>query len=211
MQKITSNLKASQKSKWMLRVAILVGVGAVMLPALAQAHPGHSHSDLGFVAGLLHPLTGFDHLLALLGIGLWSQQQKGAARVWMPVSFAAAILGGAGLAGLGVALPGMELGIAASVLIVGLLVASARALPLGWAVSLGALFAVFHGYAHIAELSATAALASYVVGFMTMSLLGMAGGVVLARLFERASSRGYFARATGVGIAIAGAFFAMAA
>src|SRR5690554_5620791 len=207
MRKSANNLKQNNT----ILAAILVGALAMLLPAIAQAHPGHGAHEAGFVAGLLHPLTGLDHLLALLGVGLWSQQQQGAARVWMPVSFAAAILGGAALAGLGVALPGMELGIAASVLILGLLVASARALPLGWAVALGAFFALFHGYAHIAELSASASLPSYVAGFMTMSLLAMASGAGLAKLFERASSRTYFARATGLGIAAAGAFFALAA
>lgn len=205
------NISPDWKNSGLILAALLVGTGALIFPEVAQAHPGHSTSDLGFVAGFLHPLSGLDHLLALLGVGLWSQQQRGAARGWMPASFAAAILGGAALAGLGVALPGVELGIAASVLIVGLLVASARALPLGWAVGLGALFAVFHGYAHIAELSATAALTSYVAGFMVMSLLGMAAGAGLSRLFERVLSRDYFARAAGAGIAVAGAFFAVAA
>lgn len=207
MQNIVKKLKQNN----VIVAAMLVGMGAVLLPALAVAHPGHGAHEAGFVAGLLHPLSGLDHLLALLGVGLWSQQQGGAARVWMPLSFAAAILGGAALAGLGVALPGMELGIAASVLIVGLLVASARALALGWAVALGAFFALFHGYAHIAELPASSAQLSYVLGFMSMSVLAMAGGAGLAKLFERASSRTYFARATGLGIALAGALFALSA
>ena len=205
------NISSGAKRSSMILAAVLVGAVAVMLPALAQAHPGHGAHEAGFLAGFLHPLTGLDHLLALLGVGLWSQQQQGRARIWMPVSFAAAILGGAALAGVGVALPGMELGIAASVLILGLLVPSARALPLGWAVSLGAFFAVFHGYAHIAELPTTSSLASYVVGFMTMAVLAMAGGAASAGLFERLASRDYIARAAGLGIAAAGAFFAIAA
>jgi len=207
MRKSANNLKQNNT----ILAAILVGALAMLLPAIAQAHPGHGAHEAGFVAGLLHPLTGLDHLLALLGVGLWSQQQQGAARVWMPLSFAAAILGGAGLAGMGVALPGMELGIAASVLILGLLVASARALPLGWAVLLGAFFALFHGYAHVAELPATSVLPGYMLGFMMMSLLAITGGAGLAKLFERASSRAYFARATGLGMALAGAIFALSA
>lgn len=175
-----------------------------MLPALGFGHPGHLGHESGWVAGLLHPLTGMDHLLALLGVGIWSQYQQGAARWGIPASFAGAILGGAALAALGLGLPGVELGIAGSVLVVGLLVASARTLPVQWAVAVGAALAVWHGFAHVAEAAQTTSVASYVAGFMVTSLVGMGAGAGIGALLQREWTERYLGRAVGGAIALAG-------
>ncbi len=196
-------MHARTKSKALLAATATL---AVMAPAIAMAHPGHLGPHAGLLAGLLHPLTGLDHLLAMLAAGLWIRQQEGDARWALPTTFLAAILGGAALAGLGVQLPGVELGIAGSVLALGVLVASAKALPLRLAAPLAALFAVCHGYAHVAELGATASAATYTAGFMATTAAGIAAGVGLGALFERGGSA-RVARVAGALVAMAGVGF----
>lgn len=152
-------------------------------PLLAQAHPGGYAG--GLMHGLEHPVSGLDHICAMLAIGLWAAQQSGKARWMLPVSFVAAMaLGGfAGTAGL--AFPGVEAGIAASVLILGLLISLAVRLPLLGAVPLVGLFAVFHGHAHGAEMAAGSSGLAFGCGFVLMTALLHLGGFVAAGLLRR--------------------------
>ena len=102
-----------------MRLKKLFAAAALLLaPALAFAHPGHG--DNGLVAGISHPLGGLDHLLAMLAVGLWAAQQKGAARWALPCTFVGTMLLGGLLGFEGLALPALESGIAASVLALGL-------------------------------------------------------------------------------------------
>lgn len=128
------------------------GLGLLIFPPLVMAHPGHDMA--GAYAGFMHPLAGWDHLLAMLAIGLWAGRLGGNARWQLPLAFMVVMLVGA-LAGMaGMALPGLETGMAASVLAVGLLVAL-RAVPgKAWQIGLTALFAWLHGLAHGVELAA---------------------------------------------------------
>ncbi len=106
---------------------LLAALALLAAPALAFAHPGHG--EHGLVAGLAHPLTGLDHLLAMFAVGLWAAQQQGAARLALPCTFVGTMLVGGLLGFEGLQLPFMETGIAASVLALGLCVAlSPRAL-----------------------------------------------------------------------------------
>lgn len=206
-------------SKFMSKRALSAGkvffmllLALVLLPALASAHPGHPGHEADWVAGLLHPLTGIDHLLALLGVGIWSRYLDGQARWAVPTAFAGSILLGGGIAAIGVSVPGIgyELGIASSVVILGALVATARVLPTPASVALASLFAVCHGYAHVAELHSTASAAGYVAGFMAMSILCIAAGVGLGTLFSRGRVHAYLGRAVGLAIALVGVFFVAA-
>jgi urease accessory protein len=128
---------------------------ASALPLWAAAHTGAdagAHHPVGFLDGFLHPVTGPDHLAAMLAVGCWSALT--ARRIWLaPLAFAAMLLVGAlmGLAGLG--LPAMEPVIAASLLVLGLLVAARTQLPAAAAAALVGGFAIFHGVAHGAELA----------------------------------------------------------
>ncbi|PZE09341.1 protein hupE, partial [Pseudomonas sp. 57B-090624] len=134
----------------------LYALALFLTPALAFAHPGHDSS--GLMAGVAHPITGLDHLLAMLAVGLWAAQQQGAARWALPVTFVGTMLLGGLLGFEGLELPFMETGIAASVLALGLLVAVAVRPPMFVAVGLTALFALAHGVAHgleLPELSST--------------------------------------------------------
>ena len=149
---------------------------------LAQAHTGgDAGAHHGFVAGLLHPFTGLDHLAAMLAVGLWSAlifaRWQDAVRA--PVTFAAVLLAGALLGAAGLVLPAVEPMIAVSLLLLGLLVATRRALPRTAAVALVAVFALFHGAAHGQELAGAGALAGMVIATATLHAAGLALGFVL--------------------------------
>lgn len=173
----------------------------LLLAALpAYAHPGHT--EAGFMAGFVHPLTGLDHMLAMFAVGVWSATT--ARRVWLaPLSFAATLLLGALFAQGGLALPAVEPVIVASVLVLGLLTMARRRLPEFAAAALVALFALFHGAAHGQELSAASALAGMVAATALLHGLGIAAG----RLFASRSLR--WQRVAGAGIALAGAGLAV--
>ncbi len=145
---------------------------AVALPA--AAHPGHP--DGGFTAGLLHPLTGLDHLFALLAVGLWSRQQRHGAV--LPPAFLVMMALGAACAGAGLVLPALETSIAATVLLLGALVACApglqRRLPPQAAIAVVGGCAFLHGLAHGQELAGMASGA----GFLAASALVMLAGAL---------------------------------
>jgi len=187
-----------------LSTRTLLITAGLLASGSALAHPGHDVS--GLAAGLLHPLSGFDHLLAMLGVGLWAGQRGGKAIWLMPLSFMLMLVVGGVLGMQGLTLPGTETGIAASVLLVGLLIAAGVRLPI-WAgmLSVGA-FALFHGLAHGAELPASATALSYVVGFTLASGLLHATGATSTWL-----SRSLPALVRMLGAVIGGAGAAMLA
>lgn len=175
-----------------------VALAAILFCGTALAHPGHGNDA---AAGLLHPLLGLDHLLAMLAVGMWSARLGGRAKWLVPASFIACMLLAAGLAMAGLALPMMETGIAASVLLSGLLlVFSIRVRPLA-GVFMVALFALFHGYAHGLEMPAQISPWLYAAGFAlsTAALhgLGLLAGLQLRR-------RQWALPATGTAIAASG-------
>ena len=160
------------------RAFILLGLLWPALPALAHTGALGDHVHPGFMAGLLHPFTGIDHLAAMLAVGVWSA--LAVRPVWVaPLAFVA-LLGAGALGGLaGVAVPGMEPMIAASLLVTGLLIAT-RAQWRVWAAALVAgLFAFFHGAAHGMELSGVGvaqALAGMLIGSAALHLTGIGLG-----------------------------------
>ena len=176
----------------------LTGLSLLLAAPAVFAHPGHAVPGLG--AGLLHPLLGIDHLLALIGVGLWSAQLGGAAQRWVPAGFLLALAAGLVLGASGAAMPGVEPGIAASVLVFGALVAGGARLPPRVGVVLASVFALFHGHAHGAELPLGGEIPQYVVGLVISSgllaWLAMAGG-------EKARSAGRPAWVRAVGAAMA--------
>jgi urease accessory protein len=147
-------------------------------PALAHAHPGHEVS--GFVPGVEHPLMGLDHLLAMIAVGLWAAQLGGRARWAVPASFVGVMSLGGALAMSGWTLPGVEQGILASVLVLGVLVAAAVRLPVAASASLVGAFALFHGFAHGAKMPPNASGLAYGAGFAlataALHALGLAFG-----------------------------------
>jgi len=175
----------------------------------ASAHDS-SGAAAGFLAGLVHPVSGLDHVLAMLAVGLWGAQ-LGAPAVWsLPIAFPLLMSVGAALGVLGLALPGVELGIGLSALVLGLLVAGAVRMPLVPATGLVALFALFHGHAHGTELPEGASGALYSVGFVLSTGLLHACGIALGLLRSRAGGERLL-RLLGACVAAGGVHFVVGA
>ena len=171
------------------------------LACFAQAHPGHGAG--GFAHGFTHPLHGFDHLLAMLAVGLWASQLGGHAKWAVPVAFAGVMAFGGALGMAGVGLPFAEAGIAASVLVLGLLTAAAVRLPLSAGIAVVGIFAICHGNAHGAEMRAAAPGVAYALGFIATTVLLHAGGLSLGALMQRAAKARWLC-ASGVAVSAAG-------
>ncbi len=177
----------------MTRLTRILGLAAVIgtaLTAAAYAHTGVGlHGGNGSTAGFLHPLMGLDHLLAMLGIGVWAAQ-LGNRAVWLiPAAFVTAMVGGAAPALSGAPLPMAEFGIGGSVLVIGGLIAFGARLPLSVAMALAGAFALFHGHAHGTELPGFAHPAAYGAGFVAATALLHAAGVGIARLARQHAGR----------------------
>ena len=166
-----------------LNKALLIAA-TLGLSTLAQAHLGTDladHHALGLVDGFLHPFTGLDHLAAMLAVGFWSALST--RRVWLaPLAFANMLLVGAVMGLSGITLPALEPMVAATVLVLGLLVATRAQFPGAVGGALAGGFAVFHGMAHGVEFSAAspvAALVGMVAGTAVLHGLGLAAGLAL--------------------------------
>lgn len=164
---------------------ILFATALFLSPALAFAHTGHDHT--GLLAGVTHPVTGLDHLLAMLAVGLWAAQQSGTTRWALPLTFVASMLLGGLLGFAGLEIPLMESAIAGSVLALGLLVAVAARPPMAMALGLTTLFALTHGVAHGLELPAQTSPWTYAVGFVTATTALHGAGYALVRWLPRAA------------------------
>jgi len=166
-------------------VALLVG-SCVSAPAFA--HPGHLHIS-GFAAGLLHPLTGLDHLSAMLMVGLWAGVVFRKQVIIPPLAFVAFMLAGFAYGVMGGALPLTEMLILGSVIILGAMVLFQLKLPIVTASALIALFAFAHGHAHGAEMPAGGNVVSFGAGFALMTAMLHGIGVWLAMLAGRPAVR----------------------
>lgn len=173
----------------------LAGLLIVTLALPAAAHTGHA-DGAGFLHGFLHPLGGIDHLLAMVGVGLWAAQLGGRALWLLPVAFVTMLAGGAVLGMAGVELPLVEAGIAASVAVLGLLVVLNKRVPVAAGMALVGAFAVFHGHAHGAEMPAAAQPLLYGFGFAVATALLHGAGIATmvigrstARRLARSSAR----------------------
>jgi len=189
----------------MIRQRISIIASLLVPVAAAHAHTGGGALG-GLQSGFLHPILGFDHLLAMLLVGIWGAQMGGR-NVWtLPMVFplVMAVGGFAGAAGL--PLPGVEIAIAVSVIGLGLAVALA-AKPAEWtAMVVVGLFAIFHGFAHGAELPAAADGTAYGIGFvLATGLIHLAGiGFGLAVISRQ---QGRLARVAGAAMSLAGVYF----
>lgn len=174
----------------------------------ALAHPGHLPAD-GFWHGAQHPVTGLDHILAMIAVGLWAAQlanlRDKKTALWMvPAAFVAmmAVGGALGVSHL-VQLPMVEIGVAASVLVLGVLIAAAVKLPLPVSALIVGCFAIFHGFAHGAEMPTTASGLSYGAGFVIATICLHAAGIGAGMLTQRGISPKLL-RYSGAAIALAG-------
>jgi urease accessory protein len=166
------------RRRWWLALLILVSTPAF-------AHVGVDEAA-GLLHGLLHPLGGIDHVLAMIGVGLLGWMLNGHARWALPATFLVAMLLAATAAALHLPAPWIEAGIALSLLGTGVLLARGRPLPLALAIGVVALFAGFHGQAHGSEVAVAGSGLAYAVGFVlstaALHLVGLSTGMLLARL-----------------------------
>ena len=179
---------------------------AAVLPAAAFAHTGvDGHAHLNFMAGFLHPLTGMDHLAAMMAVGLWSAlaaRRAGPELLWGPLGFAGMLLAGALLGLQGVQIPAVEPMIAASLLVTGLLVVSRWHVTGIAAALIVGVFAVFHGLAHGYELAeapnAWSTLSGMLAATLLLHLTGLGAGWALRR------ANVWVPRAAGAAVAVFG-------
>jgi hydrogenase/urease accessory protein HupE len=154
---------------------------AILFPTLAQAHPAGMAVD-GWHDGFNHPLHGWDHLLVMLAVGWWAAQQRGRA-VWLiPLTFVGVMMAGGVAGATGMALPGVELAILLSVAVFASLVARKARLGSGISVAIVGFFAFFHGFAHGAEMPASANMIMFGCGFVVATLALHMTGLAVGRL-----------------------------
>lgn len=152
-------------------------IAAVPVPAFAHVGVGDTH---GFVHGFAHPIGGMDHILAMVAVGIFAAFLGGRAIWAVPASFVAMMAAGGALGMAGLPLPFVEIGIALSVVVLGLAVALQWHLPMAAAMALAGFFAIFHGHAHGAEMPADASGLHYALGFMLATALLHGAGIGLA-------------------------------
>lgn len=183
---------------------VLSGIVFLTATGAAMAHPGHETGHPLFLEGLLHPLTGFDHLLAMLAVGLWSALTHQTLRqaAFTPAAFLALLLAGAVLGISGLRLPAVEPMIIASLLVLGLLVAARKTVPQWAGSAIAGFFALFHGLAHGAELPAQGNALLFVAGFMLSTLVLHVCGLFLG--FKLKPHGKWISRSVGAGIAAYG-------
>ena len=186
---------------------LLLTAGLMMTATLAIAHPGHGEQvSNGFLSGFLHPMMGLDHLLAMGAVGFWSIRQNTTMKRGTPLFVVGGMIVGASLAWAGVSLAGIETGIAMSVLLVGVLIATLAKLPTAIGGTLVALFMIAHGYAHGTEMTQGSSLLLYMAGFVVATLAITFVGRGLGTMMLKADNR--ITRALGGVVAIIGGVLA---
>jgi len=168
---------------------ILLAAGAAFAPETAFAHIGAGHAS-GFARGFLHPIGGLDHVLAMLAVGMFAANLGGRALWAVPLTFVAVMALGGALGARQVELAYVEVGIALSVVVLGLTVATRPNWPVAAAMALVAVFAVFHGHAHGAEMPMAASGAGYAAGLVLATAILHLAGIALgtgAALWSRAA------------------------
>jgi len=183
---------------------VLILALSLSITPVAQAHPLITE-EASLFAGFIHPFLGIDHLLAMLAVGLWAAQQGGS-RLWqLPVAFLSMMMFGAMLGQAGFSLPLVEAGIASSLLVLGLMLTFAIRLSIVPSMLMVGLFAVFHGYAHGAEMSQTLTLIDYALGFMLATGILHGSGIGFGLLIRGVQSEKLL-RIGGIAIGLTGAW-----
>jgi urease accessory protein len=202
---VTTSSQSVDTRAFALRLLLSLFLASMLLdnsPAFAHAGSGTG----GFVGGFLHPVFGPDHVVAMVAVGLWGAF-LGPPAIWLlPIVFPLVMAGGGVLGILGVPLPGVEIGIAISAIVLGLMVALAARPPLWVAAVLVGAFAIFHGHAHGAELPPGTDAVAFSVGFVVATGLLHLTGIAFGLLARWPAGR-LTVRAAGGAIALAGLAF----
>lgn len=194
-----TSLHKAEHSAW--RWAAL----AALLPDAAAAHIRHGE-QIGFLSGFAHPLSGLDHIIAMVSVGLWGAQLRAPAIWLLPVTFPLVMAFGGFLGLAGVPLPGTEIGIALSGLALGAAVLFSWRPPLAVAAVLVGLFGLFHGHAHGAELPPGESALLYSAGFIIATGLLHLTGITIGLVQRWSWGRGVL-RAAGAAVCAGGAYF----
>jgi urease accessory protein len=174
--------------------------------AAAQAHAGADTLAGGFASGFLHPVLGWDHVIAMVAVGLWGAF-LGAPAIWLlPVIFPTVMAFGGAVGVAGIPLPGVEVGIAASAIVLGAMIAAAARPPLALAAVIVGAFAIFHGHAHGTELPQAANALAFSAGFVIATGLLHLSGIAFGLLVRWPVGR-LAVRAGGAAIALGGCGF----
>lgn len=185
--------------------ALPITILAAIAGGAAQAHTGEGVQG-GLISGFTHPLFGWDHVVAMVAVGLWGVF-LGRPAIWiLPIVFPLVMAFGGALGVAGLPLPAVEAGIALSGVILGLLVAFGARAPLWAAAVLVGAFAIFHGHAHGTELPDAANPYAYALGFVVATGLLHLAGIAFGTLADRPWGT-YAVRAAGLVIAAVGAAF----
>ncbi|MFU0505608.1 HupE/UreJ family protein [Pseudaminobacter sp. NGMCC 1.201702] len=193
------------------RFLLVAGVCAALVP-FSEAAFAHSegHEISGFLSGLSHPIGGWDHILAMIAVGLWGAL-LGPPALWvLPIAFPIAMAAGGMLGLLGIPLPWVEIGIAVSSVVLGLLILKDMRLSLAIAIPLVMVFALFHGHAHGTELSPGADAVLYSLGFVIATGLLHALGIGIGAV-DRLPKGRTAVRALGGGVLAGGVYFLLGA
>lgn len=185
-------------------VAVAVTLVVLAWPLIALAHD-ETATGAGFINGLRHPVSGLDHVLAMVAVGFWGAQ-LGAPALWvLPVAFPLVMAFGGMLGLMGLPLPGVEIGIALSAVALGAMVLGEVKPPLAAAAALVGFFAIFHGHAHGTEVPHGASGLYYSIGFVLATGLLHAAGIGIGTVHERPGGPALL-RAAG-GIVLAGGLY----
>lgn len=196
-------MRSSQKQLVMRAPGVIVLI--LLWTQLAFAHPQKGEA-VGFLTGLRHPISGLDHVLAMIAVGLWGAQ-LGAPAIWLlPIAFPMVMAMGGTLGLMGVPLPGIEYGIALSAVLLGAAVMFEIRPPPGIAAALVGVFAIFHGYAHGTELPSGQSALLYSMGFVIATGCLHALGIGIGTVHRWGWGQKVLRAAGGV-VAVGGAFF----
>jgi len=190
-------------------IGSLVLLAILAAPARAWAHIQAGEAG-GFLSGAHHPISGWDHVLAMVAVGLWGAQ-LGAPALWLlPVTFPMVMALGAMMGLLGIPLPGVEIGIALSAIVLGAMVLTEKRPPLWIAACIVGFFAIFHGHAHGTELPPGQSGLLYSAGFVMATGCLHGVGIAIGLIHRWATGR-IVLRLAGATVAVAGIYFLIAA
>lgn len=187
-----------------LKILPLFIIILLTYPSVAYAHLIGGN---GLMSGITHPILGLDHLLAMVAVGIISIQIGGRAMWQVPLTFVSFLIIGAVLALLGLNLPLIETGVALSVLICGIAIASAYKIDIKIALVCTAFFALFHGYAHGTEIPLIASPVLYAIGFTISTALLHISGILAGHYAGKTELTSKLLRYSGVVVAFAGLYF----
>jgi urease accessory protein len=190
----------------MKRIIVLL---LMLVPVRALAHVTGDVAG-GLASGFLHPISGLDHVVAMVAVGLWGSQLRKPAIWILPVTFPIVMAFGGVLGVRGVPVPPVEIMIALSAIVLGAMVALAARPPLWGAALVVAVFAVFHGYAHGTELPGSAEPLAYGAGFVLTTGMLHVSGISIGTI-NRWTAGARAVRACGVAVAAVGVYFLVAA